>query len=71
MPVKAIMTPEVDPEASVQAVAQKMPDDDVGAVPVAENDRLVGMVTDRRSGRRRRRRDGTPADVSQDFILIC
>lgn len=42
MPVKAIMTPEadlIDPEASVQAVAQKMPDDDVGAVPVAENDR--------------------------------
>ncbi len=50
MQVKDIMTPEVDlidPEASVQAVAQKMRDDDVGAVPVAENDRLVGMVTDR------------------------
>ncbi len=50
MQVKAIMTPEVDlinPEASVRAVAQKMRDDDVGAVPVAENDRLVGMVTDR------------------------
>jgi CBS domain-containing protein len=50
MQIKAIMTPEVDlidPEASVRAVAQKMRDDDVGAVPVAENDRLVGMVTDR------------------------
>ncbi|MGH8593097.1 MAG: CBS domain-containing protein [Gammaproteobacteria bacterium] len=50
MQVKEIMTPEVDlidPEASVQAVAQKMRDDGVGAVPVAENDRLVGMVTDR------------------------
>ncbi len=50
MQVKTIMTPEVDlidPEASVRAVAQKMRDDDVGAVPVAENDRLVGMVTDR------------------------
>jgi len=50
MQVKDIMTPEVDlidPEARVQAVAQKMRDDDVGAVPVAENDRLVGIVTDR------------------------
>jgi CBS domain-containing protein len=50
MQIKAIMTPEVDlidPETSVRAVAQKMRDDDVGAVPVAENDRLVGMVTDR------------------------
>lgn len=50
MQVKDIMTPEVkliDPEASVRAVAQKMRDDDVGAVPVAENGRLVGMVTDR------------------------
>jgi CBS domain-containing protein len=50
MQIKAIMTPEVDlidPEASVRAVAQKMRDDDVGAVPVAENDRLLGMVTDR------------------------
>ncbi|MGH8615894.1 MAG: CBS domain-containing protein [Gammaproteobacteria bacterium] len=50
MQIKDIMTPDVDlidPEATVQAVAQKMRDDDVGAVPVAENDRLVGMVTDR------------------------
>ena len=50
MQIKAIMTPEVDlvnPETSVRAVAQKMRDDDVGAVPVAENGKLVGMVTDR------------------------
>ena len=50
MQIKAIMTQEVDlvdPETSVRAVAQKMRDDDVGAVPVAENDTLLGMVTDR------------------------
>ncbi|MGH8609467.1 MAG: CBS domain-containing protein [Gammaproteobacteria bacterium] len=44
------MTQEVDlidPEASVQVVVQQMRNDDVGAVPVAENDRLVGVVTDR------------------------
>ncbi len=50
MQIKAMMTPEVDlidPHMSVRAVAQKMRDDNVGAVPVAENDRLLGMVTDR------------------------
>ena len=50
MQIKAMMTPEVDlvtPETGVRAVAQKMRDDDVGAVPVAENGKLVGMVTDR------------------------
>ena len=50
MQIKAMMTPEVDlvtPETSVRGVAQKMRDDDVGAVPVAENGKLVGMVTDR------------------------
>lgn len=50
MQIKAIMTQEVDvvdPETSVRAVAQKMRDDDVGAVPVAENGTLLGMVTDR------------------------
>ena len=50
MRIKAIMTPEVDlvnPETSVRAIAQKMRDEDVGAVPVAEDGRVVGMVTDR------------------------
>lgn len=35
------------PEATCVEVAQMMRDHDIGAVPVAENDRLVGMVTDR------------------------
>ncbi|MGH8580053.1 MAG: CBS domain-containing protein [Gammaproteobacteria bacterium] len=50
MQVKEIMTRELDlihPDATVQAVARKMRDDDVGALPVVENDSLVGMVTDR------------------------
>ena len=37
----------VGPETSVVEIAQKMRDDDIGAVPIGENDRLVGMVTDR------------------------
>ncbi len=36
-----------DADATVQAVARKMLDDDVGAAPDAENDKLVGIVTDR------------------------
>jgi CBS domain-containing protein len=35
------------PETSIQEAAQKMRDGDFGALPVGENDRLVGMVTDR------------------------
>jgi CBS domain-containing protein len=37
----------VSPETPVTALAKKMLQHDVGALPVGENDRLVGMVTDR------------------------
>jgi len=35
------------PTASLIEVAQTMRDQDIGAVPIGENDRLIGMVTDR------------------------
>lgn len=35
------------PQQSIREVAQTMADIDAGAVPVQENDRLVGMITDR------------------------
>jgi len=35
------------PEDSVQQAARAMRDDDTGVLPVGENDRLVGLVTDR------------------------
>ncbi|WP_226704007.1 CBS domain-containing protein [Microbulbifer elongatus] len=35
------------PDTSLQEVAQLLRDHDVGAIPVGENDRLIGMVTDR------------------------
>jgi CBS domain-containing protein len=35
------------PDDSVQHAAQLMAEADAGALPVSENDRLVGMVTDR------------------------
>jgi CBS domain-containing protein len=37
----------VAPDTPVSEIARRMRDKDIGAVPVGENDRLVGMVTDR------------------------
>jgi CBS domain-containing protein len=37
----------VAPEMSLKKVAYKMRREDIGAVPVGEKDRLIGMVTDR------------------------
>lgn len=37
----------ITPDMPVPEIARKMRDLDVGALPVGENDRLVGMVTDR------------------------
>jgi CBS domain-containing protein len=37
----------VSPDTSITIVAKKMRQFDIGAIPVGENDRLVGMVTDR------------------------
>lgn len=35
------------PDETVQAAAQMMADLDAGVLPVGENDRLIGMITDR------------------------
>lgn len=37
----------VNPDIPVTELAKLMRDHDVGAIPIGENDRLVGMVTDR------------------------
>ncbi|NNE22857.1 MAG: CBS domain-containing protein [Rhizobiales bacterium] len=37
----------VEPGTKLSAIAKQMQAEDIGAVPVGENDRLVGMVTDR------------------------
>lgn len=36
-----------NPDTSLTEIAKLMRDQDIGAVPIGENDRLVGMVTDR------------------------
>jgi len=50
MRVSEAMTRDVrmaNPGQSIRDVAKIMADIDAGAVPVGENDRLVGMITDR------------------------
>jgi uncharacterized protein (DUF2267 family)/CBS domain-containing protein len=50
MQVQDVMTRDVmtvSPEQTVQKAARLMAELDVGALPVGENDRLVGMITDR------------------------
>ena len=37
----------ITPEAQLPDIAAKMRGEDIGALPVGENDRLIGMVTDR------------------------
>lgn len=37
----------VDPSTPLTKIAKDMRDQDIGAVPVGENDRLIGMITDR------------------------
>jgi CBS domain-containing protein len=37
----------VSPKTPVSEIARKMRDGDIGAMPVGENNRLIGMVTDR------------------------
>lgn len=50
MKVSEAMTREVRlarPEQTIREIASLMGEMDIGAVPVEENDRLVGMITDR------------------------
>lgn len=50
MKVKEIMTPNVEtcgPNTTLQEVASKMKELDVGSIPVSDNEKLVGIVTDR------------------------
>lgn len=50
MHIRDVMTPNprtVTPNDSIQSAARIMRDEDTGAVPVVENGRPVGIVTDR------------------------
>jgi len=50
MKVREAMTPEahwVSPDLTLKEAAAKMREKNIGALPVGENDRLIGVVTDR------------------------
>lgn len=76
--VSEIMTRNVyiaDPEQTISDIARAMADADVGSLPVGENDRLVGMVTDRDIVLRAvaKGRDGKTKvrDVMTEHIQYC
>jgi CBS domain-containing protein len=50
MKVREVMTADVytcRPDDSIVQIAELMRDEDIGAVPVVEEDKLIGIVTDR------------------------
>jgi CBS domain-containing protein len=79
MKVYDIMSSEVQlvaPDDSIQFAAQKMAEADVGFLPVGENDKLVGMVTDRDIALRAVARGKNPAstlvrEIMTDKVLYC
>lgn len=78
MEVREIMTSDVrlsSPEDSIRDVAQIMRDEDIGSLPVASGDRLVGYVTDRdiviRGLAEGRGPDTKVQEVMTDKILYC
>src|SRR5690606_28328015 len=78
MKVREAMTREVRlarPEQSIQAAAKQMAEMDIGALPVEENDRLVGMITDRdiavRAVAQGRGPDTRVSDVMSSEIRYC
>ncbi len=78
MNVSEVMSANVDladPSMSLHDAAVKMRDDDVGGLPVGENDRLIGMITDRDIAVRGVAEDGgARADVRScmsDRVYYC
>mgnify|MGYP006283132577 FL=1 len=79
MHVREVMTAGVDvigPAMSIRDAAAKMRDEDVGALPVGEDDRLIGTVTDRDIAVRavadgRAPGDCTVRDVMSEGVHYC
>jgi CBS domain-containing protein len=78
MKVDAAMTRDVRlvrPDQTIREAAQLMAEIDAGAIPVTDNDRLVGMVTDRdiaiRAVAQGKSPDTRIRDVMSPGILYC
>ena len=78
MKVSKIMTRDVtllNPDQTICVAASLMAEIDAGALPVGENDRLVGMITDRdiviRAVAQGKSADTNVADVMSKEVLYC
>jgi CBS domain-containing protein len=80
MKVKEVMHKGVDwvgPDTPITELAKLMRQHDVGAIPIGENDKLIGMVTDRDIVCKGLARDGfdprraTARDVMTEGIHCC
>jgi CBS domain-containing protein len=79
MQVQQIMTRDVilaDPNMTIRDAARKMRADNIGAIPVGENDRLIGVVTDRDITMRAVAEDRSPGttsvrDVMSEHVYYC
>ena len=79
MRISEIMTrdPElIEPTSSIRDAARRMKNEDIGALPIGENDRLIGMVTDRDIAIRAVAEDRDPSsttvrDVMSEKIYYC
>jgi CBS domain-containing protein len=78
MKVKDVMSRDVrvaNPDQKVREAAKVMADLDVGALPVGDNDRLVGMITDRdivvRAVAQGRSDDASVGEVMSREVLYC
>src|SRR5712692_9735342 len=78
MQVSEVMSSDVNiasPDQTIREAASLMADIDAGALPVGENDRLVGMITDRdiviRAVAQGKSPDTKVADVMSKEMLYC
>ncbi|HSJ39698.1 MAG TPA: CBS domain-containing protein, partial [Xanthobacteraceae bacterium] len=76
--VSDVMTRDVHlarPDQTIREAAVEMAKADIGSLPVGENDRLIGMITDRdivlRAVAKGRDAKTTVRDVMSDRIQYC
>jgi CBS domain-containing protein len=79
MQIREVMTEKVSlvsPSTGIFEIARKMRDEDIGATPVVENERLIGVVTDRDIVTRvlaadRDSRTATAREAMSPKVLYC
>lgn len=78
MKVREAMTNDVclaHPDRTIREAAQMMTEHDIGALPIGENDRLVGMITDRditvRAVANGKGPDTKIRDVMSEQVMYC